>query len=163
MAVCQATSCLSLLRVGRPEWWLWALFCGSGLRKSFERCSRSQIRFQTTAWFLGPAGATGQLVHLAGLDSSKAAAKWSVKCCSSLQFYARERRGPLARAARFIRRASPRSGSCGPNGLQTGHTPPATQKRRSSLFNFRDLSHEGPIKLPSTTSRVSLTIVIVTD
>ena len=39
----------------------------------------------------------GQLVHLAGFDSLKAAAKWNVKCCSSLQFYARERRGPLAR------------------------------------------------------------------
>ena len=65
--------------------------------KSFERCIGSQIRFQTTAWFLGPAGATGQLVHLAGFDSLKAAAEWNVKCCSSLQFYARERRGPLAR------------------------------------------------------------------
>ena len=73
------------------------LFCGAGLRKSFERCIGSQIRFQTTAWFLGPAGATGQLVHLAGFDSLKAAAKWNVRCCSSLQFYARERRGPLAR------------------------------------------------------------------
>ena len=73
------------------------LFCGAGLRKSFERCIGSQIRFQTTAWFLGPAGATGQLVHLAGFDSLKAAAEWNVKCCSSLQFYARERRGPLAR------------------------------------------------------------------
>ena len=65
------------------------LFCGSGLRKSFERC--------TGAWFLGQAGATCQLVHLAGFDSLKAAAEWNVKCCSSLQFYARERRGPLAR------------------------------------------------------------------
>ena len=59
----------------------------AGLPRKFWRCG-SQIRFQTMAWFLGPAGATGQLVHLAGFDSLKAAAKLDVKCRSSLQFCA---------------------------------------------------------------------------
>ena len=60
----------------------------------------------TTAWFLGPAGATGQLVHLVGFDSLKAAAKWDVKCRSSLEFCAQERRGPLTRGTLYPARFS---------------------------------------------------------
>ena len=35
------------------------LFCGYGLRKSFERCTGSQIRFQTTAWVHWAGGRDG--------------------------------------------------------------------------------------------------------
>ena len=57
------------------------------------------LKSDSRPWFLGLAGATGQLVHLAGFDLLKATAKWDVKCRSSFQLCAWERCGPLTRGA----------------------------------------------------------------
>ena len=117
------------------------LFCGSGLRRSFMVSSRIPGHGRGSSHRGCGESAETQLVQVAGFNSLNAAGKWDTKCRSSFPLCARERRGPLT-VVLFIRRASPRSSSCGPNGLQTGHAPLAMKKRRLSLFKFRDLLHE---------------------